>query len=119
MKFGAWQATCPYHRLEKTRCTRRLNVEEGSTKEATKLLAKNWCLQAPRFSRKRDHAGWNPRAHEHFPEDIMDLQVYVLPMVPDVVKSDKQLDDEEAAAMMHGADVAAMGDIGDPVGGGG
>ena len=98
MKFGAWQAKCPFHAVSAvTSCTRRTNLLEGELPEEAKLRMKLWCLQATLKTRKWQHASVDPRGLPLWTEEALDEE---LPrhVVPEVVKTDAELDAEEAAA---------------------
>lgn len=73
-KYGAWQGTWRFHRLDTVKCTKRLAVQSEGGVLDTKSLVQDWCLQVVRFNRKRDHGGWNPRLQEALPAEVMQAQ---------------------------------------------
>lgn len=105
---GAWQARCPFHKLNATTaCTKSINA--ASTTDADKLAAKkklmSWCLTAATFSRKRDHGAVQTRFMDALPLPALDAQLTTLPLPPAILKTDVDLD-AEAATQGEVEDVA-------------
>ena len=102
---------CPYHKLATVACTRRFNVPAGDGGQDLAILwAKSWLLQGHRLGRKRDHAAYDPRHHELLPAEVVELQVLVVRAPPTKanLKTDQQLDEDEAAVAAGPAEAAAV-----------
>ena len=96
---GAWQVTCPYHKLSsKTRCTRSMKL--GDKPEARDICVRalmNWCLQAPQYRTKKAHASMPCRVEDVLDQGILDARLLSLEEPPAVVRTDKEIEEEEAS----------------------
>ena len=97
----ALQATCPFHaRSQATGCKKSMNVTPFSAErlsEVTKPL-KHWCVCAKKYSRQRTHMGMPLLASQCPDAQILESQIILAADKPDVVKTDKELDDEMKTA---------------------
>lgn len=90
---GGWQAACKHHRLnEKTGCKKFFRAESASEAdwESAKCRARHWLNMAEEFSRKRDHAEFNPQPEDVPPHNVLLLQRPGPPAQP--VMTDEDLD---------------------------
>eukprot|EP00971_Amphidinium_carterae_P260215 5162612-Amphidinium_carterae.1 len=105
-RWGAWQATCPFHRTSRqTKCTKRLNVagpEQRHEGEAL-LRLKVWANQAKMYNRKSLHAALDPKALPQPVEAVVEAQK-LCEKPADKPKTDAQLDAEQAGAAALGSD---------------
>ena len=74
---GAWQATCPYHRLnDVTGCKRSmvLGVHEDS-KDLCKRALMTWCLEAPLRKTKKAHAAAPCKVEDALAEAVLNRRL--------------------------------------------
>ena len=92
-KYGGWQGSCRYHRLnDRTACKKLFSIR-SATPEANEFAmrsARHWINMAPTFGRKRDHGAFNPSAAEVPLASVVSAQK--VSEVPDVVMTDVELD---------------------------
>ena len=96
---GAWQARCPFHRLNrKTGCKKSLGVAGMSSAEI-QLRLKHWCCQVALFDRQRHHRSFDVAVGFCPPQAVVEAlrrPEIDIPAVP--VPTDEELDRAEAAA---------------------
>ena len=98
-----WIGTCPYHKKsQKTGCQKSMSIEtnDGVVSEASKaetlLRMKWWLCQSSAYDRQQWHNLFHPAYCECPPLAIVEAVKH--DPVPDIVKTDTMLDDEEFEA---------------------
>ena len=96
--YGQWQATCVYHKLnDKTGCKRSLSLGQvGQSKDRCKRVLMQWCLKAPLFETKRDHAAVPLNPSEALDQEVLDTRLQGLTPPPDHVRTDEAVDKAKA-----------------------
>lgn len=97
---GAWQATCPYHRLnDVTGCKRSmvLGVHEDS-KDLCKRALMTWCLEAPLRKTKKAHAAAPCKVEDALAEAVLNRRLKDLPPPPRKAQTDVEIEAAEFEA---------------------
>ena len=120
-RFGAWEATCPYHRGTESapKCKKTINMTNASGDEAVKVhkLLQVWCLHSKHYTRKHKHLKWDrhPSDEELAAISLDDIEVEKrrLPPVPpwETVLPDAVLDTMQAEEEVGVGDAAAAAPI--------
>ena len=95
---GAWQATCPYHRLNHvTGCKRSmvLGVHEDS-KDLCKRVLMTWCLEAPLHKTKKAHAAAPCKVEDALEEAVLNRRLRELPPPPRKAQTDVEIEAAES-----------------------
>ena len=90
-----WFVVCCYHKLsDQTRCTKSVTVRANEDANEVKKALMAWCVQAPKYNRKRDHGSVVPRQlmvdyAGTLQEDTLERQAQQLPPPPLPLLSDR------------------------------
>ena len=97
---GAWQATCPYHRLNAfTGCKRSMVLgAHKDSKDLCKRVLMTWCLEAPLHKTKKAHAAAPCKVEDALAEAVLKCRLKELPSPPRKAQTDAEIEAAESEA---------------------